>query len=297
MTQAHYPAPAKINLHLEVTALLDNGYHELDTSFAYVDTMDSLTIEPADTLIVTCSASHLQGPDNLVYRVLEALQQRHHVRSGLRVHIDKQLPEQAGLGGGSSDAATALMVANRLWELNLSTEALITLAAPFGADIPCFLFGQASIAHGIGERLQPWPEELPSGHLCLAHPGVGLSTAAVFDYFDRHIGAGAALTPTDAMATIRADSTGAVRLGSNALESSAVALAPEVGKLLTAMHEAAPLAWMSGSGSTCVALCDTAGAATALAAQLRQEGLAEWTHSGRLLPEHPLKHVWNDSGA
>jgi 4-diphosphocytidyl-2-C-methyl-D-erythritol kinase len=297
MSTHRYPAPAKINLHLDVTALLDNGYHTLDTSFAYVDCMDTLTIEPADSLHVTCSATHLQGEENLVHRVLDGLRRRHGIRQGLRVHIDKHLPEQAGLGGGSSDAATALMVANRLWGLNLGTDALIAFAAPFGADIPCFLFGEASIAHGIGEKLQPWPQPLPGGHLCLAHPGVGLSTAAVFDYFDRHVAAGAALTPTGTMATIRADSTGQVSIGFNALESSAVALAPEVGKLLDAMHNGSDLAWMSGSGSTCVALCDTADAAARLTRQLREAGLADWTHGGRLLAEHPLRAMWKDSGA
>jgi len=287
-----YPAPAKINLHLQVTALLDNGYHELDTSFAYVDVMDWLLIEAADELSVSCSASHLQGPDNLVHRVLAALRQRHGIQQGLRVHIDKQLPEQAGLGGGSSDAATALMVANRLWGLGLSSDELIAFATPFGADIPCFLYGEASIAHGIGQHLQPYPEPMPEGYICLAHPGVGLSTAAVFAHFDQFVAPDAALTPTSAMATIRADAKGPVPLGANALEESAIALAPEVGQLLATMRTASDMAWMSGSGSTCVALCPTEQQAAALAGELREQGLANWTHAGRVMAHHPLLHEW-----
>jgi len=140
------PAPAKINLHLLITGRDARGFHLLDTSFAYVDAADVLHVGIADDIRVTCSDPRLNGEDNLVHRVLHALRERFdpqpgsHVRRGLHVHIDKHLPSQAGLGGGSSDAATALLAANRLWGLNLDSAALIDFASPYGADIPCFLF-------------------------------------------------------------------------------------------------------------------------------------------------------------
>jgi len=284
---SRYPAPAKINLHLRVTAILENGYHALDTSFVYVDVGDELDIEPAGELEVSCSQPHLNGPDNLVYRLLDAFRQAHDIADGLRIHVEKKLPEQAGLGGGSSDAATALMVANRLWGTNLSTDELIRFATPFGADIPCFLFGRASIAHGIGEHLDAYPDPLPGGVLLLAHPGVGLSTPEVFRHFDEHHAEDRPLTPQGGKDTIRAQSVSA--LGENDLEPSACALSAPVACLLQEMRTATERAWMSGSGSTCVALLETPQAAEALERKLKQKGVAAWTHIGSLQAAHPLE--------
>jgi len=177
------PAPAKINLHLHIRRLMHNGLHELDTSFAFTEAHDLLHFRPANSIEVSCSEAHLGGEHNLVHRVLTALQQRQQVNQGLCVHIDKQLPEQAGLGGGSSDAATALMYANKAWDCKLSQAQLIDFAAPFGADIPCFLYGRASLACGIGEKLIDYPNPLSEQTLLLAWPGSGLSTAAVFKHF------------------------------------------------------------------------------------------------------------------
>lgn len=284
---SRYPAPAKINLHLKVTAILENGYHALDTSFAYVDVGDELDIELADTLEVTCSQTHLNGPDNLVYRLLDAFRKRYAISQGIRVHVEKRLPEQAGLGGGSSDAATALMIANRLWKTDIASDELIHFAAPFGADIPCFLYGRASVAAGIGEHLEPYPAPLPGGVLLLAHPGTGLSTPEVFRHFDEHHAKDHALTPSGAKDTIRAQSV--LTLGMNDLEASAVALSEPVAALLKSMRAATTRAWMSGSGSTCVALLDTPQAATELENELKRKGVATWTHIGSLQAAHPLK--------
>ena len=279
----HYPAPAKINLHLKVTALLENGYHLLDTSFAYIDVADHLHIELAQSLEVTCSEAALSGPNNLVWKVLDAMQREFNISQGLKVYINKTLPAQAGLGGGSSDAATALMVANRLWQLNLDTQTLINFAAPFGADIPCFLFRHASLAHGIGEKLLPWPGKLPEETILLAYPGSGLSTAEVFGHFDRHT----SLTPSGDTDKMRA--VPPVVLGENDLEASACALSSDVAALLQRLRNEADQAWMSGSGSTCVALFENHGQASQLATSLHEQGLASWTHVGKILQCHPLK--------
>ncbi len=284
-----FPAPAKINLHLKVTRTLENGYHELDTSFAYVDIADDLIITPADELTVTCSKPHLSGENNLVYKVLDALRQQHGLSGGLSVHIRKRLPDQAGLGGGSSDAATALMVANRYWHLDLSTEALITFATPFGADIPCFLFGRASLASGIGEQLSAYPGNLPQGHLLLAHPGTGLSTAQVFNHYDQQTGGAAALTRHNGVDTIRADSEAV--LGNNDLEACACALSTDVNELLREMRNVSDMAWMSGSGSTCVALFTGKQQAEDTACMLLDRKLANWIHVGKLLKKHPLQSI------
>ncbi|MDX8413380.1 MAG: 4-(cytidine 5'-diphospho)-2-C-methyl-D-erythritol kinase [Mariprofundales bacterium] len=277
------PAPAKINLHLQVTATLDNGYHALDTSFAFVDVCDWLHIERSDTLEVTCSRDHLNGGDNLVYQLLLQFQKRHGVRQGLRIHIDKKLPEQAGLGGGSSDAATALLAANHLWELHLSCQQLIDFATPFGADIPCFLFARASLACGIGEQLRPYFHPLPTQSLLVAHPGVGLSTAKVFAKYD------AALTPQMRADTMRAPSEAVI--GCNDLQLAATTLLPSIANLLAAIDHDAQMAWMSGSGSSCVGLFSDQQQARLCAERLQSNALAEWVHVGHLLDRHPAKFV------
>ncbi|MDQ6988412.1 MAG: 4-(cytidine 5'-diphospho)-2-C-methyl-D-erythritol kinase [Mariprofundaceae bacterium] len=281
-----YLAPAKVNLHLRITDVLENGYHALDTSFVYVDVWDVLHIVEADDLIVGCSEAALTGKKNLVYQVLAAFRALHGVRQGLSVFIEKNLPSQAGLGGGSSDAATALMVANQLWGIDASSQALIAFAAPYGADIPCFLFQQASLATGIGEKLLPYGQPIPDGKVVLAWPGEGVSTAAAFEHFDAHVFY--ALTDEKVVAKVRARSGGdALEIGLNSLEQSATALCAPLASLLSAMRDKVEHVWMSGSGSACVAVCQTSEQAVALADELQQQKLASWTHIGHFLPKHP----------
>ncbi|MDQ6973197.1 MAG: 4-(cytidine 5'-diphospho)-2-C-methyl-D-erythritol kinase [Mariprofundaceae bacterium] len=290
-------APAKVNLHLHITGLTDEGYHLLDTSFAYIDCYDALHIEAANELSVTCSESVLNGPSNLVYHVLHALREKFAPGCGLRVHVEKHLPAQAGLGGGSSDAATALLAANKLWGLDLTSRELSEFASSFGADIPCFLFGQSSQASGIGEQLTP----LCLGHgaqpVVLAHPGVGLSTPLVFSHFDKlemhkKNPFPSQLTPSRAKATMRAGLTGEAMpllpLGENDLEAVSIEMCPELALLLAAMRSKQLASWMSGSGTACIAFCESAAQADDMAQYLITERLANWTHAGMLLDRHPL---------
>ncbi len=273
-------APAKINLYLHITAVLNNGMHELDTAFAYSEACDRLSFKASKPLQVTCSDAHLGGKQNLVYQVLQAFRQEHHITDGLKVHIDKFIPEQAGLGGGSSDAATAIMAANKLWNIHASTDELIDFATPFGADIPCFLYGKASLASGIGASLIDYPHALPAQTLLLARPQSGLSTAAVFQYFD------STLTTPNRLATMRRDSPS---IGENDLEASACTLNPDVARLLVFLRQQTDKAWMSGSGSTCVALFDSHQQATKVSDALQQQHLASWTHTGNICDIHPMQ--------
>ncbi len=273
------PAPAKINLFLQVTAIHDSGMHELNSAFAYTEACDLLSFENSDEIHVTCSQQHLSGNKNLVHKVLQALKTRYDIKQGLHVHIDKQIPEQAGLGGGSSDAATALMAANSLWDIHASSDALIDLATPFGADIPCFLYGKASLATGIGATLTDYPHSLPGQTLLLARPDTGLSTAEVFRHFD------STLTDHAGLATMRRDPPS---IGENDLEASACKLNPEVSKLLTELRKQTETVWMSGSGSTCIALFDSHHQALKVSDLLQQKDLADWTHVGNICDIHPM---------
>jgi len=287
------PAPAKINLHLAVTGKTANGYHTLDTSFAYVDVSDTLFIEHAKGLHVTCSDPGLNTRDNLVFRVLEGMRSAFNVTQGLKVHIKKILPVRAGLGGGSSDAATAIITANGLWGLHLDNKALIEFATPFGADIPCFLFGRASRATGVGEQLEPLVSNIAGTHLVLAHPGTGLSTADVFSCYDSmQLHHTVQLTRSGAKDTIRAGSTKVENmhfpLGDNVLEDVACGMCPKLAALLEYMRHQVKCAWMSGSGTACVALAENVEDTHRLVRNLRQEKLAAWTHAGTVLIRHPL---------
>jgi len=273
-------APAKINLYLYITAVHENGMHELDTAFAYTEACDRLSFKASKQLKVSCSQAHLGGEKNLVHQVLQAFRQEHHIMDGLNVHIDKFIPEQAGLGGGSSDAATAILAANKLWNIHAHTDELIDFATPFGADIPCFLYGKASLASGIGASLIDYPHILPHQTLLLARPQSGLSTAAVFKHFDN------TLTTPNRLATMRRDSPS---IGENDLEASACELNPDVARLLDFLRLQTDKAWMSGSGSTCVALFDSHQQARKVSDTLQQQSLASWTHTGNICDIHPMR--------
>lgn len=283
-----YLAPAKVNLHLAITDVLSNGYHALHTSFVYVDVYDELHISLADDLVVRCSNVDFDGEANLVYQVLHAFRRHYQITQGLSVQVIKNIPAQAGLGGGSSDAATALWVANQLWSIHLSRDELIKFSVNFGADIPCFLFGVASVAQGIGDVLAAYTKAIPNGFVVLAWPGHGVSTSAAFAHYDAN--EFNALTDEKAKAKVRARSAmNGFELGFNSLESSAVALCNTIALLLAAMREQAESVWMSGSGSACVAICDTGIQARQMAVELKRRKLASWVHVGRFLPVHPLQ--------
>jgi 4-diphosphocytidyl-2-C-methyl-D-erythritol kinase len=277
------PAPAKINLHLHITGSRSDGMHELDTGFVFTQACDELYFTDSDTLQVTCSNPRLSGERNLVFQLLHAFRIKYHVRQGLAVHVEKRLPEQSGLGGGSSDAATALLAANHIWDTRISIEEMIEFATPFGADIPCFLYGRASLARGIGEKLVDYPAPLPEQILLLAWPGSGLSTADVFRHFDS---TDHALTPYGGVDTMRRDSA---CLGSNDLEASACRLSPDVRQLLDCMRQQTEFAWMSGSGSACAALFDDEKQANAMAEKLKHQSLATWVHIGKMIAIHPVQ--------
>jgi len=290
MTDLQYcfPAPAKINLYLRITHIRSDGMHELDTAFAYTDLCDQLTISRSNDITVDCSERHLAGENNLVHQILSSFQDTYGVRQGLSVYIDKHIPEQAGLGGGSSDAATALMAANQLWNVQATTNALIDFAAPFGADIPCFLYGRASHAQGIGEELLDYPDSLPTGSLLLARPATGLSTRAVFHHFDHTLHDDSTLTTPKGLDTIRRDLP---MLAENDLEASACSLNPDVARLLACMRQYSDKTWMSGSGSACIALFNHVASARKVAALLKQQQLADWAHIGRIRSTHPMQYT------
>lgn len=179
------PAPAKLNLFLHVNGRRADGYHLLQTVFQMVDHGDVLHFDlRADGRIRrSTEVPGVPEESDLIVRALLLLQaayeKRHgHPAPGIDVAIDKRLPMGGGLGGGSSDAATALMAANALWQAGFTREELMALALPLGADIPFFIFGQTAFAEGVGEALQP--VAAPNCWYLVIEPGVAVPTAAIF---------------------------------------------------------------------------------------------------------------------
>lgn len=272
-----WAAPAKINLWLRVLGRRPDGYHELDTGFAFLDWADALAFAEADALRVDCDAPGLAGEANLVHRVLAAFAREAGVAPRLHVRIEKRIPMQAGLGGGSSDAATALLAANLLWDARWPRARLMDFAKDFGADIPVFLFGRAAHARGIGERLAPLG--IPRAWVAVAVPDEApLSTREVFARLDAQP-PGARLQPPGGADRL-------ALLGTNDLEETAGAMRPRLARLLARAREEGLRAWMTGSGNAIVAWADTRAGAEAAARVLG--GQAALVRVARVDARHPL---------
>ena len=140
------PAPAKINLFLHVLGRRPDGYHELQTIFQFLAYGDQLDFYAHENLKLTCQLAEFENEDNLVIRAAQQLKAMTGITAGMHIHLNKRLPSGAGLGGGSSDAATTLLGLNHLWKLKLSTEELASIGRELGADVPVFIHGQAAWA-------------------------------------------------------------------------------------------------------------------------------------------------------
>ena len=182
-----WPAPAKLNLCLHVTARRADGYHELQTIFQLISLADQLSFDLRDDHRIVrldyegAAAGALSGvgeDQDLCVRAARALQLRTGVTAGATIRIRKNIPVGGGLGGGSSDAATTLVVLNALWQGGLSTDELAEIGMGLGADVPVFVRGFSGLGEGVGERLTPL--ELPNSWFLVIHPGVSIPTRDVF---------------------------------------------------------------------------------------------------------------------
>ena len=260
-------ARAKINLYLHITGRRGDGYHLMDSLVCFAELGDELTIAPARELSLTLDgpfAPALSTADNLVLRAARLIDA---TRDAV-LHLNKQLPVAAGIGGGSADAAAALVGLSRLWELPLpGAEQVLGL----GADLPVCLAAGPSFVGGIGENLAPAPP-LPATYLLLANPRRPLPTVEVFRGYGRDsrgsFSAPARWTaaPADAL-----ELAGHLRERGNDLTAAAIALVPDIGDLLAAIENAPGclLARMSGSGASCFGLFAAGDAAAKAAASLQ----------------------------
>ena len=278
-TELTCPAPAKLNLFLLVTGRRPDGYHTLQTVFRFIDRADRLTFRLRDDGQIrrTSDLPGVEEKDDLTVRAARLLQEATACKLGADLAIDKMLPMGGGLGGGSSDAATALLALNRLWNLRLRRQELQTLGLKLGADVPVFVFGQNAFAEGIGDELQR-VDLAPSWYLVLVPP-VAVSTAAVF--------ADPELTRSTTPVTIRAFSEGCDRrgvLGRNDLEAVVCRRYPEVANHLQWLRQFGPAA-LTGSGACVFCPFDSETAARSVLTQL-PAGMHGFVAEG--LQQHPL---------
>jgi 4-diphosphocytidyl-2-C-methyl-D-erythritol kinase len=260
-------AYAKINLALHVRRRREDGYHELETLFAFVDAGDVLSALPATADSVTTLgefASGLDNPfDNLVAKALSTLPRP----QGLAVTLEKKLPVAAGLGGGSADAGAVFRIVEALHGL---PEDWPARAAKLGADVPACVLSRTHIGLGTGTEQREVEDDLAGTPVLLVNPRVPLSTGPVFKAWDGE----------DRGALPQGPASKIAREGRNDLENPAISLCPVIADVLAALAETKPwLARMSGSGATCFALYDTPEARDAAAAAMPREW---WTMAGRL---------------
>lgn len=267
-------APAKVNLFLHVTGRRADGYHTLESLFTLVDMADTITLRRRSDGAITrfIDVPGIAADADLAVRAARALQAQVHTPLGVDLEVTKRIPQGAGLGGGSSDAASVLLALNRLWGLQMSRSRLVDIALTLGADVPFFIGGTAAVARGIGEVLAP--VSLPAQWIVIAHPGSSIRTADIF--------ADPELTRNTASAKIDVFSEG---YGHNDLQAVTMRRAPQVGHAIRALQGVAHHARMTGSGACAIATCATQVEARRVVATLPPtiEG-----HVVRTIARHPL---------
>jgi len=256
-------AYAKLNLALHVRGREPDGYHRIETAFAFAEDGDTLSAAEGEGIrlqLVGPFAGRLTDRDgNIVLAAALALRDYCGVEAGAALTLDKRLPVASGIGGGSADAAAALRLLARWWRLTVSDEELVSLARRLGADVPACFYSRTARGEGRGDRLEFADYSIGGAPVLLVNPGVSLSTRSVFERWN-----GGDRGPL-----------GDPLLGRNDLEEPARGLVPEIGEVLDALASlgTAGLIRMSGSGATCFAL-------------FRREG--DRDEAGRLLAErHP----------
>jgi len=278
-------APAKVNLFLHVVGRRPDGYHLLQSVFVLIDWADTLHIEHrSDGRLQRHDLSTPLPPDDLCLRAARALQQASGCTAGADIHIHKRVPAGAGLGGGSSDAATTLLALNRLWHLSWPRDRLAALALTLGADVPFFVHGQPAFVEGIGERITP--VELPRFWLAVVKPNVSLATADIFGSADLE-----RATPTvilaDFLASTQLSDCATSGFGRNDLQAVALQQCDEVGHVARWLQARFGNSRMSGSGSAVFARAGTGD--RPLATWGSDELPAQWVgRMCRSLTEHPL---------
>jgi 4-diphosphocytidyl-2-C-methyl-D-erythritol kinase len=243
-------SPAKLNLFLHIVGRRDDGYHLLQSVFQLIDWCDTIRLKRiAENAVRRINPIPGVPPEqDLVVRAANLLKDFCKIDAGVEIDLKKEIPMGAGMGGGSSDAATTLIGLNALWDLKLSKETLCTLGLKLGADVPFFIFGQNAFVEGIGEKIQEI--SLPNSDFLVLFPNQGIATASIFQDPE--------LTRDHAQITIDGFLASPWSDLSNDCQAIAVRICPEVKQALDWITQAVPGSQprMSGSGSSVFAVLD-----------------------------------------
>lgn len=268
-------APAKINLALHVRKRRSDGYHALETAFAFATSGDEVSVEADYRISLSITGPFAAGleadKDNLVLRAANMLADHVGVSTGAKLRLTKNLPVASGIGGGSADAAATLRMLNRFWDLHLPLSGLINIGKQLGADVPACILGKTSIGRGRGDELSLVEDnDLAGRPLLLVNPLKPVSTGAIFGAWDK----------VDRGAMPEGSASEILAKGRNDLQPLAMTLCPEIGGILDALTPLASsgLARMSGSGATCFALFDDDAARDAAAQEIARIFPGYWTY-------------------
>ncbi len=243
------PAPAKLNTFLHIVGRRPDGYHILQSAFMLIDWCDTLHFElRPNGAISREDLGPTLPPDDLIIRAAVALQTHTGCTLGCHIQVEKRIPAQAGMGGGSSDAASCLLALNRLWRLKLPVATLSQIGLTLGADVPFFLCGHSAWVEGIGERITPLcgADAFADAEFVVIKPPQGLDTGAIFSSPDLH-----RHTASATLAGFAADQFG---FGRNDLQPVAEALCPAVSEVIQWLSDLGLAGRMTGSGSAVFAL-------------------------------------------
>ncbi|MBS0391567.1 MAG: 4-(cytidine 5'-diphospho)-2-C-methyl-D-erythritol kinase [Proteobacteria bacterium] len=238
------PAPAKLNLFLHITGRRPDGYHLLQSVFMLIDWCDTLHFElRSDGAISREDLTEPLPADDLVVRAARALQAATGCRLGAHIGVHKRVPAQAGMGGGSSDAASTLLALNRLWRLQLPRARLQQIGLTLGADVPFFLCGRNAWVEGIGDIIRPFDFEhqLPDASFAVVKPEAGLDTKSIFSHPE--------LKRNSDGAIIQGFAAMPYQFGGNDLQPVAQTLCPEIGQAINWLASKGLQGRMTGSGS------------------------------------------------
>ncbi len=284
-------APAKVNLYLHLLGVRADGYHLVDSLVAFADIGDRVTARASAALTVEIEGPQAAslaglGEDNLMLRAARLLAGHVGIAAHAALHLQKNLPVAAGIGGGSSDAAATLRALCALWRVPVDEAHLRRLGARLGADVPACLHAGAAWIAGIGEQIEPEPL-LPSAGIVLVNPQIALPTAAVFAARRGPFGYAGRFSPMPQDAAGLAAVLGSLR---NDLTAAAIGIAPEIGAVLAALARlpGALMARMSGSGATCFALFANRLKAERAGAAIAKAELGWWSAAGAFVAAERL---------
>lgn len=274
-------APAKVNLHLEVLRQRHDGYHEIETIFQAVKMFDSLRVtlsdrypggEPDIQLTVSPAGNAPANESNLCWQAARHFCREQGVSGRITIELTKKIPSAAGLGGGSSDAAAVLVACDRLFGTKLEPQELEKLGAPLGADVPFFIQGGTAMGRGTGTILTRMPT-IRTGQFLIVKPGLELKTQDVYSHLKMGLTVNSAKANIQVMKSILARFPQNTWPGFNRLEEVVLPQQPALQRIVLRLRELAPVAMLSGSGSSAVAVFSDGQAIDEIVGEFQEAGL------------------------